>query len=472
MSAEPAGWHLEIEQPFASHTTEADAAQAEHSTVRRWRFGNGLAVIVLVDRAAPLFSYQTWFRVGSRHEQQGLTGMAHLFEHLMFNQTEHLPPGELDRLVERTGGETNAATWVDWTYYRDSLPARDLELAVRLESERMQHLVLEAGPLESEREVVVNEREERVENDVDGFLDEELFRLAFTAHPYHWPTIGWMEDIRRIGQEDIRRFYRTYYSPNNATIVVVGDVDEARLLGLIASYYGAIAPASLPTETALIEPEQEEERRVRFAKPVPSDRAVLGYKIPGQGHPDWAALELASTLLAGGPSARLYRRLVVETEIASSIDVGVMPFRDPSLLRIGVSLARGRRAEEAIAEIDLALATLAREPVSAAELAKVKNVVETDFWSGLIDCDGKAEALGHYESTLGDFRRLFDMAERLEAVGADDLQRVAASYLVPSRRTVVIAEPDGDAEDEEEDDDDEVATGDADGDPAIPGAGL
>ncbi|NVB78854.1 MAG: insulinase family protein, partial [Kofleriaceae bacterium] len=162
---------------------EAEAPAGRGVTARRWRLGNGLGLISAVDKRAPIVALQTWYRVGSRHERPGATGMAHLFEHLMFGQTESLPPGEFDRLVERTGGESNAATWVDWTYYRLSLPARDLELGIKLEAERMQHLVLETTPVESERDVVTNERRERVEDDVDGWLDEQLMAHAFTEHP-------------------------------------------------------------------------------------------------------------------------------------------------------------------------------------------------------------------------------------------------------------------------------------------------
>ncbi|MGE3548097.1 MAG: M16 family metallopeptidase, partial [Kofleriaceae bacterium] len=175
---------------------EAEAPAGRGTMARRYRLNNGLGLIMAVDRRAPIVALQTWFRVGSRHERPGATGMAHLFEHLMFGQTESMPPGEFDRLVEHTGGESNAATWVDWTYYRLSLPARDLALGVRLEAERMQHLVLEPTPVEAERDVVTNERRERVEDDVDGWLDEQLMAHAFTDHPYRWPTIGWMEDIR------------------------------------------------------------------------------------------------------------------------------------------------------------------------------------------------------------------------------------------------------------------------------------
>ena len=198
-----------------------------------FRLGNGLKVILVRDPSAPVFAYQTWFAVGSRHEREGITGIAHLFEHLMFNQTENHPPGELDRLIETAGGDTNAATWVDWTYYRDNLPKAELPLAVELEADRMAHLTLGDKQVESEREVVANERRFRVEDDVDGFFNEELYKAAFTTHPYHWPTIGWMRDIEAISIEDCRAFYRTYYAPNNATVVLVGDVDEDGALALI-----------------------------------------------------------------------------------------------------------------------------------------------------------------------------------------------------------------------------------------------
>ena len=249
---------------------EAEAPVGRGVTARRFRLSNGLGLIAAVDKRAPIVALQTWFRVGSRHERPGATGMAHLFEHLMFGQTESLPPGEFDRLVERTGGESNAATWVDWTYYKLSLPARDLALGIKLEAERMQHLVLEHDPVESERDVVTNERRERVEDDVDGWLDEQLMAHAFTEHPYRWPTIGWMEDIRALALPDIRAFYRTWYAPNNATIVCVGDFDETELRELIAQHYGHIPAAPTPPIGKQVEPEQNRERIVRAPKPIGS----------------------------------------------------------------------------------------------------------------------------------------------------------------------------------------------------------
>ena len=429
---------------------EAEAPIGRGVTAKRYRLGNGLGLIAAVDNRAPIVALQTWFRVGSRHERPGATGMAHLFEHLMFGQTESLPPGEFDRLVERTGGESNAATWVDWTYYKLSLPARDLALGVRLEAERMQHLVLEPTPVEAERDVVTNERRERVEDDVDGWLDEQLMAHAFTVHPYRWPTIGWMEDIRALALPEIRAFYRTWYAPNNATIVCVGDFDDAELRELIAKHYGHIPAAQLPGVPELTEPVQTKERVIRAPKPIATDRLLVGYKAPGQDHPDWAALEIVSTLLAGCPSARLYRRLVIDQEAASSVDAQLTPFRDPSLLRLAVTTARGHRADEILAAIDREIAGLVEQPPPAAEVEKAKALAETDFWSGLADVDGKAEALGHYETALGDFRRLSAIAERLTAVTAADVARAVRTYLVPAHRTIVIAEP----EDEDADGDD------------------
>jgi zinc protease len=456
MSAAPDGLTLEAESPIGRSLV-----------VRRWRLGNGLGVIVVVDKGAPIVSYQTWYRVGSRHEEVGKTGLAHLFEHLMFAQTETLTPGEFDRVVERTGGESNAATWVDWTHYRLSLPAVELPLAVRLESERMSRLVLTPETVEPERDVVTNERRERVEDDVDGWLDEQLMATAFEVHPYRWPTIGWMADIRSVGLDDIRAFYRTWYAPNNATLVVVGDVDEQALLGMVRDAYGALPAAALPTGAAPAEPPQMAERTKRAKRPIASDRILCGWKVVGQTHPDWAALELLTTLLAGSPSSRLHRRLVIEKELASTVDVQLTPFRDPSLLRVAVTCARGHRAEESLAEIDRVIADLAERGADENEVQKAKNLTETDFWSALVDADGKAEALGHHETALGDFRTLGELADRLAAVTAADLRRVVREYLVPRTRTVIIAEPDGeleggdddasDDENDDESDDDEAA---------------
>jgi zinc protease len=447
-------WTTEIQHPFAGGLA-----------IRRHRLHNGLGLIVLADGSAPIVSYQTWYAVGSRHESPGHTGMAHLFEHLMFSQTRTRAAGEFDRIIERGGGDTNAGTWVDWTYYRDSVPARDLPVVVELEADRMVNLALEPAILESEREVVANERMQRVDDEVEGFADEELARLAFTVHPYGWPTIGWMEDIRSLALDDVLRFYRTYYAPNNATLVVVGDVDEAHLCDVVERHYGGIPAAVLAGDRAAEEPPQQGERRRRFAKPTPAPRVLHGYRAVGQEHPDWPALSFAASLLSSGPSSRLYRRLVVEREMALSADCDVASVRDPGLFRIGVQLCRGQEAEAVEAEIEAVVAELAARPVDADEIEKVRSVVETDYWSELESNDGRAEALGHHETTLGDFRRLFDLAERLARVTAGDVARVVRTYLVADRRCCILIDPESDSESDSDPDADADSDRDSDSDP-------
>ena len=424
-----------------SWTLDAEHALGTSLRIRRFTWPNGLRLLLLCDHAAPIFSFQTWFRVGSRHERPGATGMAHFFEHLMFGETANQPLGAFDRMIEEVGGDNNAATWNDWTFYSTSLPAAELELAMRLESDRMCNLTLSDDQLATEREVVMSERKERVEDDVDGFLDEKLSELAYRVHPYRWPTIGWMDDIRSLGKDQVNRFYRTYYAPNNATIVLVGAVEENRALELVDRYYGAIPASELAAAEVVTEPPQDAERRAEHQLPVAAERLLVGYKVPGQGHPDWAAIDFVGALLCGSPSARLYRQLVVETQMATSLDAGVPPFRDPALFRVTVNMARGHRAEDGIAALDHQLAELATTPVPERELLKIKNGLETDFWTDMEDCDGKAETLGHYETTLGDFRQLFHLADRFSQVTADDIQRVVTTYLQPSLRSIVIGRP-------------------------------
>jgi zinc protease len=408
---------------------------------KKFRLANGLKVILVRDPSAPVFAYQTWFAVGSRHEREGITGIAHLFEHLMFNQTESHPPGELDRMIESAGGDTNAATWVDWTYYRDNLPRAELALAVDLEADRMAHLVLGETQVESEREVVANERRFRVEDDVDGFLNEELYKLAFSKHPYHWPTIGWMRDIEAITIEDCRAFYRTYYAPNNATVVLVGDVDEDEALKLIEQRYGGIAAQEIPVDGAVAEPEQTEERRASYGKPITADKLRIGYKAPPLGHADYAVLEVVSEILFGGNSSRLHRRLVVDGEIASSTHASTAPFRDPGLYEISVSLQRGHGAAEAEAIVYEELERLVKEPLQPHELDTAKTRLLTHFMRELRPSSGKAEALGHYETTIGDYRKLFAVADGYRAVTAPEIERVVGHYLTAARRTVVLGVP-------------------------------
>jgi zinc protease len=310
-----------------------------------------------------------------------------------------------------------------------------------LEADRMAHLVVHDPQVESEREVVASERRAHVEDDVDGFLGERLYELSYTRHPYRWPTIGWMADILAFSTEDARNFYRTYYAPNNATVVVVGACDEKEVLARFERHYGQLKPSTLPAEPVVEEPPQVAARHARFPKEVAADRLLMGWRGLGLDHPEHTALGVAVELLAGSNSSRLYRQLVVEREICSSVAMDQPEFRDPGLVEIRASLMRGHRSAAAEEVIAQQLVTLGAEGPTPAELGRAKNRLEAAHWQGLRHPEGKARSIGHWEATVGDFRSLFQVADRMRAVTAEDVRRAVATYLAPERCNVVVAEP-------------------------------
>jgi zinc protease len=411
--------------------------------VHRWRLGNGLSVLVLTDASAPIVAYYTWFNVGSRHERPGKTGLAHLFEHLMFGETEHLKAGVFDRKLEESGAETNAATWVDWTYYHELLPADRVRLAVKLEAERMQHLVLREPQVASEKEVVANERRYRVDDDVEGVANEVLYRTAFERHPYGWPTIGWMDDIKGFTPEDCGAFYRTYYAPNNATVVVVGDVRERNLLLSIRDAYGAIPSQAIPAEDIVPEPPQTGERRIELRRPAASEKLLMAFKGPALGDADHATLSVLSEVLFGGRAARLYRALVVDKELALDLRGWVSTFRDPGLFECWATARGQHTAEEIRPVMDEAFARARDEVVSDDELARAKARLELGSLQQLETVSGKAEQIGFFETVLGDPAHAFRRVEAFRRVTAGDLRRVARRYLVDATRTVLRVVPEG-----------------------------
>jgi zinc protease len=412
--------------------------------LERYCLANGLSVLLLFDDSAPVVSYHTWYRVGSRHERVGKTGLAHLFEHLMFNETEHLPAGDFDRKMEEAGAESNASTWLDWTQYNAAVPKDQLPLVVELESERMAHLVLREPQVASEKEVVANERRYRVDDDVDGAISELLWATAFKDHAYRWPTIGWMEDIQAFTTSDCEEFYRTYYSPNNATVVVVGDFEREALLRHLAMAYGEMPAAVLPIEQVKPEPPQTAERRVEISKPTVSDKLAVGYRCPALGDFDHPALTLLSEVLFGGRASRLVKKLVRELEIASEVRMFVGPFRDPGLMELTASARDEHRAEELLAVIDEEFARVCSEAVSQAELDRALARFELGMLSGLETADSKASTIGFYETVLGEPGAAFARLASLRRQTPSDLLRVARRYLVPEARSVILVRPSGD----------------------------
>lgn len=409
--------------------------------VLRYRLGNGLDVLLLEDHSAPVFAYQTWFSVGSRHERPGITGIAHLFEHLMFKETKNLPEGEFDKLMESHGAQTNAATWVDWTMYREELPAGNLELVVRLEADRMENMILDDDQLESEREVVKNERRYRVDNDPEGTMFEVLYATAFNQHPYSWPTIGWMKDIEAISLDDCLTFYKKYYAPDNATVVLAGDFKADEALALINAYYGHMPTSGVEQPVIPPEPSQVAERRRVVVMPLSSPKLLYGYKMPGLTDDDHASIEVLHQVLFGGQSGRLYRKLVVETELAADASAWVSEFAYPGLYEILITLKEGGKPEEVEPLVNAELQRLADEPISQRELEKAQNQLEAEFLRNMQEVGDRAYGLGHYAITGGDYRLLFTVTDRYRAVTPQKVQLAAQRYLRKSNRTVVLAMP-------------------------------
>jgi zinc protease len=425
--------------------------------IERFRMGNGLSILLIEEHAAPTVAYHTWFRVGSRNERPGKTGIAHLFEHLMFNETEGLAAGEFDRQLEELGAESNASTWLDWTHYDIAIPATGFERVVELEAQRMNHLVLRTPQVDSEKEVVMNERRYRVDDDVEGALNELLWSTAFEQHPYRWPTIGWMSDIESFDVDDCQTFYRTYYAPNNATLVVVGDVVPERALRKLQDEYGSYAPAPIPAQPTVKEPEQKAEKRLEVAKLTPTWKLNIGYHSPALAHPDHLPLSVLSEVLFGGRSSRLVKALVRDLELASDVRASLSPLADPGLFEIFVSAREGVTAEQLLDVVDAELDRVLLEPVTADELARATARIELSLLQGLSTNEGKASTIGFYEVVLGNPTAGFERLSALAGVRIEHLTEAARRYLVRTARTVILVRPQehAGAEDDDDDDDDE-----------------
>jgi predicted Zn-dependent peptidase len=402
---------------------------------------NGLQVRLLRDPGVPTVTYYTFFKVGSRNERPGITGISHLFEHMMFNGSAKFGPKEFDRQLEARGGSSNAFTSSDMTAYYEDFDRDALPLVIDLESDRMRALRINDESLASEREVVKEERRFRVDNDIGGMLDEQLDALAFLAHPYHWPVIGWMGDLERISRADCEQYFRTYYAPNNAVLFVVGDFDLDGTMRLIEQAYGDI-PAGPPIPVvAAFEPEQMGERRAQVRYPAQSPTLTMAYRAVPASDRQTAALDVVQAVLGIGEGARLSRSLVREQEVATAVGAWFEWRLDPGLFKIVMELAPGKKPAPAIAALDKELAKLQDRPLAETELLRAKNILRGQFLRGLGTHNGKAHALGEHEVLLGSWRKVFETLERYEAVTAADVQAAARNFLRPEKRTLVELVP-------------------------------
>ncbi len=402
---------------------------------------NGLRVRVLPDRLVPAVSYYTFFGVGSRDERPGITGISHLFEHMMFNGSERFGPKEFDRVLEAHGGASNAYTSNDLTAYHDDFASDALPVVIDLESDRMRALRITEEGLAQERSVVMEERRLRTENSHFGLLEEQLEALVFQAHPYRWPVIGWMDDIARIGRDDCLGFFRTYYAPGNASIYVCGDVDPDDLLRRVEAAYGAIPPGPPVPPPVGGEPPQRGERRAAIRHPAQAPAMLAGFRGPAAREPDTAVLDVLQTCLATGEGSRLRRRLVQEQEVAVSVGVGWTWRADPGVFAISMELAPGASPRKAEAALWAELDRVAARGVTDRELTRARALLRSSLLHEFATRNGVAHALGQAEALLGDWREAGRALTRYQAVTREDVRRAARDWLAPPLRNVVWLEP-------------------------------
>ncbi len=410
-------------------------------TPQESRLSNGLRLLSLSDPGAAVATFQVWYAVGSRNERPGITGISHLFEHMMFKGTRKTAPEEHARLIQAVGGVNNAFTTWDVTAYWQALPPDQLELAARLEADRMANLSLTEEHLKSEREVVKEERRFRTDNSPIGRAAELLSSVAFDASPYAWPTVGWMRDLDAITLDDCRDYYGIHYAPDKAVVIIAGPTTHADNLKLVEKYFKGLKPGRPAPRVPLGDVPQQGERRATIETEVQLPFLVGGFKVPPDSSADSPVIEVISNLLSNGQSSRLYRKLVYDDQSALFAAGLFLPRKDVGLFYAFAAVKPGRDRDSLESVFFHEVERMASEPVSDEELAKVKNQLEAQFVFSLEQVQDRATAVGNATLLGGDPAGAARRIDRLRAVSGEDIQRVAAKYLTRQNRTVVWVIP-------------------------------
>ena len=405
--------------------------------VEKINLDNGLTVLIYENHSSPIISYQQWFRVGSSHEKPGRTGLAHFFEHLMFKGTEKYPKGEIDRIIQMNGGTKNAFTTEDYTGYYTNLPSDKLELIIDIESDRMKNLIFDEREINSEREVVKEERRMRYDNSIYGSLFLLIRSTLYKTGPYRWPVIGYMSDLNATKMDELKEFYKSYYAPNNAVVVVAGDVKASRVKSLIKKYYGSISKQVLPPFEPTPEVEQKSPRQGVLEKDVQGATLAVVYPGVPAGHPDAYALDFVSAALGSGASSRLYKRLVYSSQLATSASSSNSNDKLAGELAFYFTLRPGVKAESALSLVNQELHKIKNQPISDEELAKLKNQLLLSYVNGLETIAARANALAASEIIFGDYKKMFDDLDRYAAIKKEDVLAAAKKYIVPNKRNFV-----------------------------------
>jgi zinc protease len=420
----------------AGGVKRSPAAEIAARTLR-----NGMKILVWPDHDIPNVAMHTFYRVGSRNERPGITGISHFFEHMMFNGSARYAAGEFDRVMEANGGSNNAYTSQDVTAYQNWFGRDALELIFRLEADRMCCLAFDTTVVESERGVVSSERRSTVDDNSQSVLDEQVRAATFVAHPYQIPIIGWPSDIESWTMEDLERHFRTYYAPNNATILVVGDVTPEEVFALAGKYIEPIPSQPPPPPVRTKEPAQPGERRVTVRREAQVPFLQVAYHCGSANDADTEALNLLLSVLLDGESSRLYRRMVDTDRVASSVggyaDVGF----DPGAVMIYVTVSPEKGPAAAESSLVDEVARLAKEGPTAAELEKARNIKLAGYYQSLETIAGKAETLGNHDVFRGDFRKLFTAPDRYSRVTRAQVQELARRIFAGNNRTVGVLIP-------------------------------
>ncbi|MBY0504357.1 MAG: insulinase family protein [Bryobacteraceae bacterium] len=414
---------------------------AQNLALKKHQLTNGLTVIIHEDHDIPNVALYFFYKVGSRNEKPGTTGVSHFFEHMMFNGAKKYGPKQFDIVMENNGGRNNGYTSRDVTVYQDWFAKPALGLILDMEADRMRDLAFDPKLVESERGVVYSERRLSVDNTPEGALDEQLWAAAFTAHPYHWGPIGWPSDIEGWTLADLKEHFRMGYGPNNCVLVISGDVTEAQALQLSKRYLEPIPRRDGPPPVRTKEPEQQGERRVVLNRPVELPQVMIAFHVPATSHADTPAIELLTAVLAQGRSSRLEQRLVEREQLALTVQAGTNESIDPTLWTFYLQPRDGVKPEQVEQALYEELDRATKTAVSEEELRKAKSQYLANFYRQMKTLGGKAGLIGNFEIFHGDAASLNTYAARLEKVTAADLQRVARAYLSPRNRTVATLVP-------------------------------
>ena len=402
---------------------------------------NGLKVILLENHRTPVVTFQVWYRVGARNEQWGKTGLSHMLDHMMFKGTKKVGPEEFSIIIQENGGTDNAFTSHDFTAYFEKIIADRVSVAIDLESDRMQNLLLKNDDFLTERMVVMEERRLRTEDNPHAYLLEQMNAAAFQISPYHWPTIGWKEDIERFTLEDLKEYHEKFYNPGNAFLVVVGDFTKEKLLPKIEKDFGSIPVGIAPNQKKDVDSHQPGERKVFVKKEAQLPFLLIGYHVPNLTEPDGYVLEVIAGILSNGKSSRFYKDLVYDKQLVLDADAdNPLLSKDPNLFTLSAEPFPGKDIGEVEKALNEEIERLRKEPVGKNELEKAKNQLEAAFIYAQDSLFYQAMLLAQYEIAL-DWKTIDNYISSIKKVTPEDIMRVAEKYLIPDNRTVGILIP-------------------------------